>query len=287
MNGHAVSPPRLILLGTAGGPRVFPHRAAPSQVVVAGGSPYLVDCGEGALRRLAQAGFAAHEVEHLFIGHLHSDHIADYGNLLLLSWASGRERPIEVWGPPPLGAMTDAFFAYASWDIATRTEDEGRPPIAPLVRVHEIDRDCVVMEDEHVKVTAVRVNHPPVHHTYAYRFDGADRSIVISNDTTPWDPLVQLASGADVLVHDAMHVERLGTVLARNPNATSLLEHLRASHTSITEVGKVARRAGVATLVLSHLTPADEGVVSETEWLDPPRRDFDGTVLLGHDLLEV
>ena len=287
MSEGSVSPTRLILLGTAGGPRIFPHRAAPSQVIVAGGSAYLVDCGEGALRRLAEAGFSAHEVEHLFIGHLHSDHIADYGNLLLLSWASGRQRPINVWGPPPLRTMTDAFFAYASWDIATRVEDEGRPPIAPLVRVHEVDRDGVVMEDEHVRVTAVRVNHPPVHHTYAYRFDSADRSIVISNDTTPWDPLVQLARGADVLVHEAMHVERLGTVLARNPNATSLLEHLRASHTSVTEVGKVARRAGVETLVLSHLTPADDGVVSEAEWLAPPRRDFDGAVLLGHDLLEV
>ena len=287
MSAQTVSRTRLILLGTAGGPRIFPHRAAPSQVVVAEGRTYLVDCGEGALRRLAEAGFHVHEVEHLFIGHLHSDHIADYGNLLLLSWASGRQQPIDVWGPPPLKAMTDAFFAYASWDIATRTEDEGRSPIAPLVRVHEVDGDGVVMEDEHFRVTAVRVNHPPVHHTYAYRFDGADRSIVISNDTTPWDPLVQLASGADVLVHDAMHVERLETILARNPNASSLLEHLRASHTSITEVGKVARRADVDTLVLSHLTPADDGVVSEAEWLDPPQRDFDGTVLLGHDLLEI
>ncbi len=60
------------------------------------------------------------------------------------------------------------------------------------------------MQDENVKVTAARVEHPLVTDAFAYRFDAPDRSIVISGDTHRSDNLVKLARGADVLVHEAM-----------------------------------------------------------------------------------
>jgi ribonuclease BN (tRNA processing enzyme) len=49
------------------------------------------------------------------------------------------------------------------------------------------------MQDENVKVTATLVHHPPVVPAFGYRFDAADRSIVISGDTAPSDNLIQLA----------------------------------------------------------------------------------------------
>ena len=57
------------------------------------------------------------------------------------------------------------------------------------------------MKDENVKVTAALVDHPPVVPAFAYRLDAADRSIVISGDTARSERVVELARGADVLVH--------------------------------------------------------------------------------------
>src|SRR5262245_54441672 len=80
---------RLILLGTGGGPR--PRRAvsASAQVLLIAGVPHVVDCGDGVARQLVSAGVPLASLRHVFVTHLHSDHVADYGNLLLLSWAAG------------------------------------------------------------------------------------------------------------------------------------------------------------------------------------------------------
>jgi ribonuclease BN (tRNA processing enzyme) len=64
-----------------------------------------------------------------------------------------------------------------------------------LVHVHELSRGGLVMQDENVKVTAALVRHPPVVPAFGYRFDGPDRSIVISGDTAPSDELIALAQG--------------------------------------------------------------------------------------------
>ncbi|MGW1680274.1 MBL fold metallo-hydrolase [Saccharopolyspora sp. NPDC002376] len=90
----------------------------------------------------------------------------------------------------------------------------------------------------------------------AYRIDTEDRSIVISGDTAPCQQLIELATGADVLVHEVMHVPSIEPLLART-NGVRLRQHLLDSHTSVSEVGALAESAGVQTLVLSHFVPSD------------------------------
>jgi ribonuclease BN (tRNA processing enzyme) len=101
---------RLILLGTAGGPRPKKPRAAPAQAIVVGDTTYVIDCGDGVARQLALADVALTSVRHLLITHQHSDHNADYGNLILLAWSAGLETRIDTWGPPPIDRMTTLFF---------------------------------------------------------------------------------------------------------------------------------------------------------------------------------
>jgi ribonuclease BN (tRNA processing enzyme) len=76
---------RLILLGTAGGPRPRVGRSAPAQAIVVGDTAYVVDCGNGVARQLVLAGVPLRALRHIFITHHHSDHNADYGNLILLA----------------------------------------------------------------------------------------------------------------------------------------------------------------------------------------------------------
>jgi ribonuclease BN (tRNA processing enzyme) len=278
---------RLILLGTAGGPRPRRAPSAASQVIVVNEVPYVVDCGDGVARQLAAAGIQAARLRHVFITHHHSDHNADYGNLILLSWAGGLRTPVDTWGPPPLAKMTRLFLELNEFDITTRIADEGRVPLAPLVTPHEITQAGLVMQDANVKVTAALVVHPPIEHAFAYRFDTADRSIVISGDTARSEALIKLARGADVLVHEVLYVPAVDRLVAAIANAATLKKHIIDSHTSAEEVGRVAQAAGVKTLVLSHFVPADDPAISEQMWLDAARTHFRGTVVLGKDLMEI
>ena len=249
---------KLILLGTGGGPRPRKARSAPAQVILFNDTAYVVDCGDGVARQLVFAGVPLPGLRHIFLTHHHSDHNADYGNLVLLAWAAGLRTRVDAWGPPPLERMTRQFFDMNAYDIATRIADEGRVPLVPLVHVHELNKGGPVMQDENVKVTAALVHHPPVVPAFAYRFDARDRSIVISGDTAPSDNLIKLVQGADVLVHDALCVPGIERLVAGVPNATTLKQSIMSHHTTAEDAGRVAQAAGVKTLVLSHLVPAED-----------------------------
>jgi ribonuclease BN (tRNA processing enzyme) len=278
---------RLILLGTGGGPRPRKQSSGSAQVIVAGGAAYVVDCGDGVARQLAFAEVPVTSLRHVFITHHHSDHNADYGNLIWLAWSTGLHTRVDAWGPPPLAEMTRQFLRLNDYDITTRIADEGRPPLAPLIHAHELRTGGLVMQDDHLKVTSVLVHHPPVVPAFAFRFDAADRSIVISGDTAPSDALVRLARGADVLVHEAIHLAGVDRLVARVPNAPTLRRHLVAHHTPVEDAGRIAAAAGVKMLVLSHLVPADDPEITDQMWLDAARAHFRGEIIVGKDLMEL
>lgn len=284
---RGASKTRLILLGTGGGPRPRQGSMSTAQVIIANDVPYVVDCANGVPRQLVLAGVALAKVRHVFVTHHHSDHNADYGNLLLLAWASGLRTRVDTWGPPPLEKITRLFFEMSAPDIDVRIADEGRVPLVPLIHPHEITQDGPVMQDENVKVTAARVEHPLVPDAFAYRFDAPDRSIVISGDTHRSDNLVRLARGADVLVHEAMWVPGVDRLVAFSPNATTLKKHIIDSHTPVEEVGQVAAAAGVKTLVLSHLVPAQDDRLTDQMWIDLARAHFQGQIIVAKDLMEI
>jgi ribonuclease BN (tRNA processing enzyme) len=278
---------RLILLGTGGGPRPRAANSASAQVVVANGAAYVIDCGDGVARQLAFAGVALPTLRHIFLTHQHSDHTADYGNLLWLAWTAGLGTRVDTWGPAPLRRMTKLFFEMNASDIEVRIANEGRVPLAPLVHVHELRGGGLVMRDEHVTVTATLVDHPPVVPAFAFRFDAVDRSIVISGDTGPSDNLVRLAKDADILVHSVLYVPAVDRLVARVPNASALKASIIAHQTSAEDAGRMAQAAGVKTLVLSHFVPPDDPEVTDQMWVDAARVHFRGPVIVGKDLLEV
>lgn len=268
-------------MGTAGGPTPKQTRSGPAQIIVIGDRGYVVDCGDGVARQLMAAG-VFRTLRHVFLTHHHSDHNADYGTLLLLAWGDALKTPVDTWGPPPLKRMTKLFLEMSRPDLDVREKDEGRPPLAPLVRPHEIGRGGFVMKDDRVTVTCAVVEHPLVPLALAYRFDCPDRSIVFSGDTAPSESLVALARGADVLVHEVLYVPG-----APGTPGSALRKHIMDSHTSVEDAGRIAARAGVKTLVLSHFVPAENPPVTDEQWLAGARATFDGKIVVGRDLLEL
>jgi ribonuclease BN (tRNA processing enzyme) len=275
---------KLILLGTAGGPTPKTDRSAPANAIVVGDDIYVIDCGNGVARQMVKAGLDLGHIRDVFITHQHSDHNADYGNLLLLAWATDLHTPVDTYGPPPLKRMTELFLEMDAYDVGIREKDEGRPPLKPLIHPHEITRGGPVMHDDNVKVTAALVQHPPVTPAFAYRFDCPDRSIVFSGDTRPSEDLVELARGADILVHEVIDLHAIDQVVKDEAMATRLRAHLEAAHTPMSEVGQIATKAGVKTLVLNHFVPGTPPI-PDSVWYDAVKPHFNGQLVIGHDLM--
>jgi ribonuclease BN (tRNA processing enzyme) len=277
---------RLVLLGTAGGPTPKAKAAAPAQAIVVGDRVYLVDCGDGVARQIALAHLPIRQLRAVFITHHHSDHNAGYGPLFLLAWAANLSTPVDTYGPPPLVEMTGQLLDAHRYDIELRMKDEGRPPLAPLVRPHDITGAGEVFRDDRVRVTAALNDHPPIRDSFAYRFDTADRSVVISGDTRYSENVITLARGADVLVHEVVSREFWERPDAPQPPA--VVRHILASHTDAPDVGRVAAAAGVGTLVLSHFVPTEgPNAPTDEEWMAGVRRHFKGRVIIGRDLMEI
>jgi hypothetical protein len=135
-------------------------------------------------------------------------------------------------------------------------EDEGRPDLRKLVNIHEYTEGQVMAAGD-VKVTALRNLHPPITESYALKFEFPGRTIVFSGDTAYYPPLAAFAKGADILVHEVMYAPALEELVRRNPNAATLMAHLKASHTLTDDVGRIAAEAGVKKLVINHFVPAD------------------------------
>jgi len=138
-----------------------------------------------------------------------------------------------------------------------------------------------------VKVTALRNVHPPITESFALKFEFPGKTIVFSGDTAYFPPLAEFAKGADILVHEVMYAPALERLLARTPNAPTLMAHLKASHTLTDDVGRIATQAGVKTLVLSHLVPADDPSVTEQIWAEAVRATWKGDLIVGRDLMEI
>jgi len=277
---------RLILLGTAGGPTPKLDRSAPANAIVVGDDIYVIDCGNGVARQMVKAGLDLGRIRDVFVTHQHSDHNADYGNLLLLAWATDLRTRVDTYGPPPLKRMTELFLQMDDYDIQVRIKDEGRPPLAPLIVPHEIAHAGVVMQDANVKVTAALVQHPLVKPAFAYRFDCPDRSIVFSGDTRPCESLIELARGADILVHEVIDLQAIGAVVESESQAKRLRQHLLDAHTPMSEVGQLATKAGVKTLVLNHFVPGAPPIPDRV-WYDAVKPHFAGRLVIGHDLMEL
>ncbi|RWD39892.1 MAG: MBL fold metallo-hydrolase, partial [Mesorhizobium sp.] len=153
---------RLVLLGSKGGPALRPGGPWPSSSVLEIGGRYIVvDCGLGVTRGLADAGISPKALDLVFITHLHSDHVLELGPLVHTAWTAGLATPVTVFGPPGTGHYWQRFCQAMEFDIETRIVDEGRPDIEDMVSIVEFGEGRV-MEERGLKVSALRVDLPPV-----------------------------------------------------------------------------------------------------------------------------
>jgi len=212
------------------------------------------------------------------------------------------EEPAAIFpeNPTPGTAdLVDLLLRAHATDLNDRRRDSLAPPIHELFRgvdiavpeeagFHPNDNSHPAMDpfevfdDGNVRVSATLVQHRPVAPAFAFRFDSAYGSVVVSGDTAPSDNLVELARGTDLLLHEAIDIDGMAKVYAEagRKNFAASMDHHRKAHTTPRDAGLIASKAGARALALHHLVPATAPMEA---WLTAAET-FDGTLLVPSDL---
>jgi ribonuclease Z len=240
--GHRVA--RLHLLGT-GAALSDALRTTTMLAFETSDDVLLVDCGGDVVQRLLAHGIDLDRIGALVVTHEHADHVSGFPLLMERLWLSGRRRPLTVYGIAP--AIAQARRAHDAFDTASWPEYPG----ATYVEVAQ-DPGATVLESDHWRVTAA----PGIHSVPSVGLRVEDRHAggvaAYSGDTSFAAAIVDLARGADILVHEA---------------SDEPVMHSRPS-----DAARAALEAGAKRLVLVHLPPGfagDDGRADEARAIFP------------------
>lgn len=244
---------RLTTIGT-GTAAPHPSRVSAAHLVETGTVRLLLDCGSGAVHRMAQLGANWSGITHVALTHFHTDHIADLP-LLVMGWRWGqlppRSEPVTIYGPPGTGALVERMATvYGPWLLA---------PGFPLT-VRDISADEVVRLGE------IAIATTPVPHTaesVAYSISEGSTRLVYTGDTGVSEVLGDWAADCDLLLAECSL-----------PDSLAIREHLTPR-----QAGALAARARAKQLVLTHFYPPVESVDIRGEVAE----HYAGPVALSHD----
>ncbi len=279
---------KVTLLGT-GGPRPDPRRQGPGTLIHIGEENLLFDAGRGVATQIVRAGTEITDVGHVFVTHHHFDHTGGLADVLFSAWNKARNETIRVYGPEGTREMVGHLFDAYERDIGYRLREteltvERLVDITEMVEVVDVGPGVVHTGDGWT-VSAEYVEHG--HRLgfttedwpcLGYRVEAGGRVVAVSGDAVESPGLQRIASGADLLVQCCY----LAGEEIVDDDLRLIADHVLASSTT---VGMIAARAGVKRLVLVHIKEkGDELLRSMAEEI---RRDFDGEVIVGEDLMVI
>ncbi len=268
---------RIVFLGT-GGSIPTSERSLPAILIQRQGEQIMFDCGEGAQRQIVRAKGGFHRKTSIFITHMHGDHILGLPGLMQTMALLGRERKLEIYGPPGIENFLKCITKTVKFTLSFAVE------------THEIRRTGVVCKEKEYSVHATWANHVipslayalvekprpgvffpdkatslgiPKGYLWSELQQGrevrlpygrvvkpeqvvgsprAGRKVVYTGDTKPFKKLVEFSSDADLLIHDAT----LSDDLARRAS--------RDGHSTPSQAAKNAKEAKVRQLILNHIS---------------------------------
>lgn len=286
------------LLGTSAS-RPTVERNVASAAIVREGETLLFDCGEGTQRQMMRYG-VSFNLGDIFFTHFHADHLIGVIGLMRTMALQGRTEPLRLWGPrgatrwlkraesfgadrltfpvdvrelAPEERVARAGYAILPFPVEhggaiavgyalAEEERKGRfnPELARALGIPEGPLWGRIHRGEAVTLDDGRVIEPRV--LVGDRRPG--RTIVLTGDTRPCAATIEIARGADLLVHEST----FGEEEAERARDTG--------HSTAREAAEVARAAGVSRLVLTHFSARYSRDAGELE--REARAVFPGTI---------
>lgn len=265
------------LLGT-GTPKPSIDRFGPATIIEVKGRHFIFDSGRGITIRLAQAGIPLSQVEHVFLTHLHSDHISGLSDLWLTSWIWQRPTKLNLTGPIGTSDLAQHLFLAHQADFTYRTQNTQLDAETYDIISHDIGSEGIVYDQDDIIITAFLVDHHPVEPAYGYRIDSGETSVVISGDTTYSENLIKHAQNVDLLIHEVAAAD--ASLLAQNPRLQKVLSY----HTTPEQAGKLFNILKPRAAVFNHVLLFG---ISEKTALETTQTLFNGNVRMGSDLMKI
>jgi ribonuclease Z len=266
---------KFTMLGTSAG-LPTPDRGLPAVLFEMEGEFVLFDCGEGTQRQMMSAGFSLGRKMRIFITHLHGDHIFGLPGMIHTMNLLHRVNPLEVYGPPGLkefledttvSTMSEPSFKLSVSEVSQGRiycgrnyhvdgvwADHSRPSMAYRLVVGETPGHIVPDKMHSLGIPngrlwrdlkegrSVIIGGRTVEPSEVLREPSCGKIVVYSGDTKPSPAVEALASGADILIHEA-------TFLSDREEIAD-----REGHSTARGAALVALRAGAKKLLLTHIS---------------------------------
>jgi ribonuclease Z len=238
---------------------------------------WLFDCGEATQHQILHTPLKISKVNKIFVTHLHGDHIYGLPGLLGSRSFQGAEKPLTIYGPRGIKKFIDVtlslsqtFLRYSLQVIEFEDNEQivggnvgvyvkmvqhGIPSYG--YKIKETDQEGTLQVEQ---LKRLGVAPGPVYGELkkgrtvtledGRQINGKDfigakkagRTLAILGDTRYCQEAIDLAANADVLVHEATF--------------DSTMNHLAFEyfHSTSVQAAKVAKEAGVKTLILTHIS---------------------------------
>lgn len=247
---------KLIILGSASAIPDEKHDNT-HMVLVGREKMVLIDCANNPFMRLRQAGLESDHLTDIVLTHFHPDHVSGMPSLLMQMWLTGRQRPINIYGLSDTLDRLKQLMGFYDWGTWPNFYQVNFFPIS-------LGRMTLVLENQEFRIYASPVCHIVPTIGLRFEFCQTNKVLAYSCDTEPCPEVVQLAYGADVLIHESTGAS--------------------FGHSSASQAGGIAAQAESASLYLIHYDVKNSNPQSlEAE----ARGTFNGPVALAEDFMEL
>ena len=265
------------------------------------GELLLFDCGEGTQRQMIKSKIGFNRKTLILITHMHGDHILGIPGILQTMSLLGREKELLLCGPPGIHEFIEAILKTVGFTLRFKLqiyeaekeglvyEDKEYQVLATYAEHSILNVAYAIIEKKRPgrfypdKAESLGVTKGPLwsklqKNQQVTLANGnivrpenvlgpprSGRKIVYTGDTRPSEKIVELAKGADVLIHEAAGPHQ--------------------GHSTPYEAGEIASRAQVGKLYLIHYPLYGE--ITGKSLIADAKKTFRGEVILAEDFMEI